>query len=91
LDFGGRGKTLPLFLGDKNMEEEKRKRKIKEEEPVISEEKSPVVSSKKETKKSYKVILVTPTKVVYSVGSDCASITKNIWGMQLKPGDEIYL
>jgi hypothetical protein len=76
------------------MEEEKKKRKIKEEEPVISdykEEKYPSVSSKKETKKAYRVILVTPTKVVYSVTSDCASVTKNIWGTQLKPGDEIYL
>jgi hypothetical protein len=72
------------------MEEEKKsKRKSKEIIEIDSEEKT---SSKPENKKAYKVVLVTVANVVYSCGDGLGnSVTPNVWGMQLQPGDEIYI
>lgn len=76
------------------MEEEKKKKKPKELNSFEYEEKkiSSLISSKPENKKSYKVVIVTLAKVIYSFGDGLGNgITPNIWGMQLKPGDEIYI
>jgi hypothetical protein len=74
------------------MEEEKKKRKPKYETLEQGEEKPlSQTSSKVENKKAYKVVLVTLANVVIEVGERCNSVTPNIWGMNLKPGDEIYL
>jgi hypothetical protein len=76
------------------MEEEKKKRKLKEVEinSLESEEKeSPIIPSKKETKKAYTVVLVTMANVIFRVSENSNSVTPNIWGDKLKPGDQIYL
>jgi hypothetical protein len=88
------------------MEEEKKKRKIKREgEELISDyesssdEKEEVIIPKVDvfvpkvtkSKKSFIVVLVTPTMVIYRVGKDSNSFTPNVWGDKLKVGDEIYL
>lgn len=66
------------------MEEEKRKKRVKQEDTVSS-------LSPRKNKTAYTVLLVTPTKVVYEISKDNNSVTQNIWGNQLKVGDLIYL
>ena len=43
------------------------------------------------SKKTYKVICVTPSRIIYEVSKDSLSFTRNIWGTSLKAGDEIIL
>lgn len=76
------------------MEEEKRK--IKKEKLEIPEDTSvsdyevfaPPI---KKNKKTFTVVLVTPSIVIFRVEGGTNSFTSNIWGNKLKEGDEISL
>lgn len=67
------------------MEEEKRKKRVKREETPSS----PLPHKYKKT--AYTVLIVTPNKVIYEISKGNNSRTPNIWGTQLKVGDQIYL
>jgi hypothetical protein len=71
------------------MEEEKRKRRVKQDEDFIAGAGEYSIPIK--NKMGYVVVLVTPVKVIYRISDNNCSSTPNIWGAQLKPGDKIYL
>ena len=77
------------------MEEEKRKRKVKEtkegDEEISIFEQSVITPPISKNKKAYKIVLITHVKVIYEVSKDNYSFAPNIWGKGLKVGDIIYI
>jgi hypothetical protein len=89
-------KISSLFLGDVIMVDKKPRKKKLEEDVVIAvpieeEVKIPEPLIIKEEKRTYLVIRVSPSKVIYEVSKDNLSFTRNIWGPDLKVGDRITL
>ena len=77
------------------MEEEKRKRKVKEtkegDEEISIFEQPIVAPPTSKNKRAYKVILITATRVIYEISKDNYSFTINTWGKDLKIGDTVYI
>jgi hypothetical protein len=78
-------KTAPVY--DEVLETET----LSSQTPVGETVKDDVVPQKNAGKTAYKVILVRPHIVVYRVLDGTNSFTENIWGMNLKKDDIIYL
>jgi hypothetical protein len=72
-----------------------RKKKLEEDVviavPIEEEVKIPEPLIAREEKRTYLVIRVSPSKVIYEVSKDNLSFTRNIWGTDLKVGDRITL
>ena len=75
----------------KNVEEKDKKIKVKRKEEVSVSDYKVSRSVIIENKKAYKVVGVSLATVIFEVGKGNNSFTSNIWGMQLKPGDTIYI
>ena len=73
------------------MEEEKKKIRVKRKEEVSVPDYKVSYPVAVENKKSYKVVAVSLATVIFEVSEGNNSFTSNIWGMQLKPGDTIYI
>jgi hypothetical protein len=73
------------------MEEEKKKRVTKREKEVSIPDYKVFSPSVAKNKKEYRVVAVSLATVIFEVSKGNNSFTSNIWGMQLKPGDTIYI
>jgi hypothetical protein len=73
------------------MEEEKKKIRVKRKQEVSMPDYIVSRPVSVENKKAYKVVGVCLATVIYEVSKGNNSFTSNIWGMQLKPGDIIYI
>jgi hypothetical protein len=72
------------------LKKEKKVKKLKEEEFLEPKIDEIVEKPASKAKKQYRVILATPSKVVYEVKDGCLSFTANIWG-NIKEGDLISI
>ena len=74
-----------------------KKVKVAEEEiildnkPIVPDNADILAQPEESIKRAYKVVIVKPNMVIFSLGNGQNAFTKNIWGMNLKVGDMIYL